>query len=261
MEDLRITFIQTALYWENPAANRKMFEKLFDSITVQSDIIILPEMFTTGFTMNAASGAEAMNGETAQWMCRWAAKKNCVVTGSMIIRGNGKYFNRLLWTKPDGDVETYNKRHLFRLPGEEKVYSSGERKLITKIKGWKICPLICYDLRFPVWSRRTEKEDYDVLLYVANWPNRRINAWRQMLPVRAIENQSYVIGVNRIGTDGNGVEHTGESAVYDFTGEKLSGSATAAEMTETVTLSYEALASFRKSYPFYLDADRFELKK
>ena len=261
MEDLRITIIQTELHWENASANRQMFEKHFENSTPPADIIILPEMFTTGFTMNASANAETMDGETVDWMCNWSEKKNCIITGSIIIKDNSSYFNRLIWMKPDGNFETYDKRHLFRLSGEEKIFAAGEKKLIASAKGWKICPLICYDLRFPVWSRRTSQQDYDVLIYIANWPERRITAWKQLLPARAVENQSYVIGVNRIGRDGNDVLHTGESSVFNFSGEKISKTEPEKESVETISLSYSDLENFRSRHPFHLDADGFELLK
>jgi len=267
MEDLRITIIQTELHWENPSANLKMFGDYLDSIVAHTDIIVLPEMFTTGFTMNASANAEMMNarpdafgGETIEWMKSWSKKKNCIITGSLIIHEDGNYFNRLIWMKPDGNSETYDKRHLFRLSGEEKIFSHGNIKLITTVKGWRICPLVCYDLRFPVWSRRTAEENYDVLIYVANWPERRISAWKQLLPARAIENQSYVVGVNRIGKDGSGVEHPGESAVINYRGEKISSTESNKQSVETISLSYSDLENFRKLHPFHLDADEFELK-
>lgn len=261
MEDLRITIIQTELHWENASANRLMFEKHFEDISQTTDIIVLPEMFTTGFTMNASSNAETMNGETVTWMRNHAQKKNCVITGSIIISEGGKYFNRLIWMKPDGNFESYDKRHLFRLSSEEKIFSQGNKKLIATVNGWKICPMVCYDLRFPVWSRRTVEENYDVLIYSANWPGRRIYAWQQLLPARAIENQAYVAGVNRIGMDGNDVEHPGESAAYNFRGEKISKSEKDKESVETIVLSHSALESFRRLHPFEQDADDFELKQ
>ena len=178
MEELRITIIQTRLHWENPEANRLMFTRHLESIHEQTDIVVLPEMFATGFTMQAAANAETMNGETIAWMKKWAEKKNCVVTGSLIIADDEKYFNRLVWMKPDGNFMAYDKRHLFRLSGEEKFFAGGNKKLIAELNGWKICPMVCYDLRFPVWSRRTKNENYDVLIYLANWPERRIGAWK-----------------------------------------------------------------------------------
>lgn len=234
-----------------------MFSKHFDSIHEETDIIVLPEMFSTGFTMNTAA-AETMNGETVEWLKLETKRKKCVITGSLLIGDGGKYFNRLFWVKPDGNFLTYDKRHLFRLSGEEKVFTAGSKKLIVELNGWKICPLVCYDLRFPVWSRRTTKDDYDVLIYAANWPQKRIAAWNQLLPTRAIENQSYVIGVNRWGRDGNNAEHPGYSAALDFTGKKLNVNESG-EFIETVSLSHSAMDQFRKQFPFHLDADEFKL--
>jgi predicted amidohydrolase len=170
-----------------------------------------------------------------------------------------KFFNRLFWMMPDGKFFTYDKRHLFRLSGEEKIFTAGNKKLIVELKGWKICPMVCYDLRFPVWSRRTAQEDYDVLIYAANWPEKRIAAWNQLLPARAIENQCYVIGVNRWGKDGTGAEHPGFSAAFDFTGKKINEKESG-EFIETVTLSYGALQQFRSHFPFHMDADAFRLE-
>lgn len=214
-------------------------------------------MFSTGFTMNTAV-AETMDGETVQWLKREAQRKKCVITGSLLISDAGKFFNRLFWFKPDGNFLTYDKRHLFRLSGEEKIFTAGNKKLITELNGWKICPLVCYDLRFPVWSR-TAKEDYDVLIYAANWPQKRINAWNLLLPARAVENQSYVIGVNRSGKDGNGAEHPGYSVALDYSGKKISRKESE-KFIETVILSYADLQQFREHYPFYMDADKFRLE-
>jgi len=258
-QDLRITLIQTSLHWENPAANTRMFSNHFDSIKEETDIIVLPEMFSTGFTMNTAV-AETMDGETVKWLKQEAQRKKCIITGSVLIQDGDNYFNRLFWMKPDGQFLTYDKRHLFRLSGEEKIFTAGNKKLIVELNGWKICPLVCYDLRFPVWSRRTAGEDYDVLIYAANWPQKRIAAWNLLLPARAVENQSYVIGVNRWGKDGNNAEHPGNSAAIDFTGNRVSKNESG-EFIETVSLSYAALQQFRSHYPFHLDADTFKLEE
>jgi len=261
LNELYITIVQTDLHWEKPSANKQMCENYFDSIMEPTDIIVLPEMFSTGFTMNAPPNAEEMNGETLMWMKSQAKKKNCVITGSLIIHEGGKYFNRLIWMMPDGTSDWYDKRHLFRLSGEEKIYSHGNEKLISTVKGWKICPLICYDLRFPVWSRRTDKENYDVIVYIANWPDRRISAWKQLLPARAIENQAYVVGVNRIGNDGNGIYHSGESIALNYKGEKISRTKPSEKSIETVSFSNADLELFRNQHKFDLDADDFELKQ
>ncbi len=259
MEDLKITIIQSELHWEDGERNLEMFSEKFSSIKDSTDLIILPEMFTTGFTMNAKACAEEMNGKTISRMQSMAKEKNCVIAGSVIIRENGKSYNRLIWMKPDGTFELYDKRHLFRLAEEHKTYTAGEKKVITEIKGWKICPLICFDLRFPVWSRRTRQEDYDLLIYVANWPERRVHAWRQLLIARAIENQSYVAGVNRIGNDGNAIYHSGHSAVIDFKGEQLNNTKPGEESIETISLSKQSLLDFREAFPFADDADEFKI--
>ena len=259
MNDLRITLIQTSLHWENRDANLRMFSSHFDSIKDETDIIVLPEMFSTGFTMHPGV-AETMEGETLEWLTQESKRKQCIITGSVLILDAGKYFNRLFWMKPDGNFHTNDKRHLFRLSGEEKIFAAGNKKLIVELKGWKICPMVCYDLRFPVWSRRTPQADYDVLIYAANWPQKRINAWNKLLPARAIENQSYVVGVNRWGKDGHNADHPGFSVALDYTGQKLNRNESG-EFIETVSLSYQALQQFREHFPFQLDADEFELGK
>jgi len=257
MEDLRITFIQSALQWEDRDANLDRFSGQIGSITGPTDLILLPEMFATGFSMQAMRLAEKMDGPSVSWMKKLAAEKNCTFCGSLIITENGKFYNRLVWMQPDGSCLTYDKRHLFRLAEEQKTYTPGAKKIIPEIKGWKILPLVCYDLRFPVWSRRTEKENYDLLLYVANWPDRRIKAWNTLLPARAIENQCYVAGLNRTGDDGNAIPHSGHSAAYDPSGDALWKSEPSAEVIQTVTLSAEALQKYRRMFPFDRDADHF----
>jgi omega-amidase len=260
MTDLRITLLQQELFWEDADKNLDLFSKKIHSITAETDLILLPEMFSTGFTMNATGCAEEMNGKTMQWLQSTAKEKKCVITGSIIIKEQNHFYNRLIWMKPSGDFSYYDKRHLFRLAEEQLTYTSGNKKIIAEINGWKICPLVCYDLRFPVWSRRTKTEDYDLLLYVANWPERRIHAWRQLLIARAIENQSYVAGVNRIGNDGHEIYHSGYSTVIDFKGESLINSNPGEAFIDTVLLSKESLLNFRKHFPFANDADEFELK-
>ncbi len=259
MQDLKITLVQSNLHWENIDNNLSMFSEKIASIKEETDIIILPEMFTTGFTMNAKYLADGMQGNGIQWMREQAVKKNCVITGSMIIKEGDKYFNRLIWMTP-GNYEFYDKRHLFSYAGEENTYRRGEKKLIVEYKGWRIHPLVCYDLRFPVWSRRTKKHDYDLLLYVANWPERRVYAWKQLLIARAIENQSYVAGLNRIGNDGNNINHSGESAVIDFKGDQMLDANPAEEFIQTVELSMKNLEEFRKHFAFFQDADEFEIR-
>ncbi len=257
MQDLKVTLVQTALHWESPTANMGMLEEKIWQHHTETDMIVLPEMFTTGFTMNAAKHAEPMNLTTMKWMKQMAAQTNAVVTGSYIVKEQNQYFNRLVWMQPTGVYQYYDKRHLFRMASENEVYSFGTKKIITEIKGWKICPLICYDLRFPVWSRNV-KNEYDVLLYVANWPTARIIAWDTLLKARAIENISYVVGVNRIGNDGNEVNYLGNSTVIDFKGESLFYKSND-EIVHTHTLHYDSLVAFRNKFPADLDADVFTM--
>ena len=269
MADLKITLVQSELYWENIDKNLDMFARKIISIGDTTDLIILPEMFSTGFTMNAEACAEEMNGKTIEWLKSIAKEKNCVVTGSVIIKdkalssmkkvGDEAFYNRLIWMKPDGTFQHYDKRHLFSLANEQLTYTAGDKKIITEIKGWKICPLICYDLRFPVWSRRTKEQDYDLLLYVANWPERRIYAWKQLLVARAIENQSFVAGVNRVGNDVNDIHHTGYSCVIDYRGDHLSKTKPDEESIDTVSLNKKLLLDFRKQFAFGDDRDEFRI--
>lgn len=260
MNDLKVTLIQSNLFWENKEKNLDQFSRKIDAITEPTDLIILPEMFSTGFSMNPKKLSEGMNGETVSWMKERARAKKCVVAGSFICEESGNFYNRLLWVNPDGSYSKYDKRHLFSMGDEHNHYAAGEEKLIVKIKDWKICPLICYDLRFPVWARNTHESFYDVLIYVANWPERRSHPWKTLLLARAIENQAYVIGVNRIGADGNAITHSGDSAVINPKGEIISTTKANEEATETVALSYTELAEFRKQFPVMQDADKFELK-
>lgn len=262
MQDLKITIIQSNLHWENMEANLEMFSEKISSVKERTDLIVLPEMFSTGFTMNAKKHAETMSGKAVQWMKDRAKEKNCVVAGSVIIEENKKFYNRLLWMLPNGKFKTYDKRHLFRYANEQKYYAPGQKKLIVELKGWKICPLICYDLRFPVWIRNKTprgKMDYDLILFVANWPERRNHPWKTLLMARAMENQCYVAGVNRVGNDGNNVYHSGDSAVINFKGEVISKTSPHEEAVETVTLSKKELDGWRKSFPAWMDADKFKL--
>ncbi len=260
MEDLKITLIQSGLFWENKEKNLEQFSKKIADIKEATDLIILPEMFSTGFSMKPKNLAEGMNGQTVEWMKEQAHKKNCVLTGSFICEEGGHFFNRLLWVHPNGTYSKYDKRHLFSMGDEHNHYSAGEEKLVVKLKDWKICPLICYDLRFPVWARNTKDASYDVLIYVANWPERRAYPWKTLLLARAIENQSYVIGSNRVGPDGNDISHSGDSAVINAKGEIISKIKPHEEVSETVTLSYSELEEFRKAFPAIQDADSFEIK-
>ena len=254
--DLKITLVQSELIWENASANRELFSKKFQTFEGETDLIVLPEMFTTGFSMNAKKLAEPNDGESLNWMISEARKHNCALTGSVIISENDKFYNRLFFVLPDGTYEKYDKKHTFTLAKENETYTAGKERLIVNYKGWKICPLICYDLRFPVWSRNTE--DYDVLIYVANWPKVRTVAWDTLLRARAIENMSYCVGVNRVGFDGNDHEYVGHSAVYDVLGKQVSPSAFD-EFIETVTLSKEHIESNRKHLQFLNDRDKFTL--
>lgn len=258
MKDLKVTTIQSKLHWKNIDANLKMFTKFISPIKKNStDIIVLPEMFTTGFIMTPEGNSEKSGGKTMQWMAEQAKKKNCVLTGSIILQKANKYYNTLVWMKADGKYKTYDKKHLFGLGGEDKVYSAGKKKLIVELKGWRICPMICYDLRFPVWCRNNN--DYDVLIFVANWPDKRVVAWRNLLKARAIENQSYVIGVNRIGKDGDGVLCSGYSAVIDTLGEQISNTKAHRTSVESVKLSATHFKLMRRGLPFLKDGDRFSL--
>lgn len=216
---MKIAIFQTKLAWENPAVNRKFIEEYFLNEDEPFDLFILPEMFTSGFTMNPSAVAEPMDGETMTWLKGLAKAKNCAITGSLVIKENGNFYNRMVFIFPSGEVQFYNKRHLFTLAGEEKVYTKGTEKVIVNYNNWNICLQICYDLRFPVFVRNVE--NYDVILYVANWPNPRINAWDSLLKARAIENMCYTIGVNRIGEDANQLEYPGHSQVIDFLGNNM----------------------------------------
>lgn len=267
MNNLKISIIQTALHWENKEKNLLMFSQKINEIIESTDIIILPEMFTTGFSMNPNKFAEPMNGLTVNWMKAKAKEKMCVIVGSFICEENGKFYNRLVWISPDGNCKAYDKRHLFRMANEDKYYSAGEKKIIVELKGWKICPLVCYDLRFPVWSRNKQEinsneitnYEYDLLIYVANWPEIRSYPWKTLLLARAIENQSFVVGLNRVGNDGNEVYHSGDSAVINAKGVVMSKTMAHEESTETITLNYSELIAFRKLFPAMLDADSFEI--
>jgi predicted amidohydrolase len=252
---MKIALIQSDLQWENPLANRNNFESKIKTID-DVEIIVLPEMFSTGFTMNASAVAETMQGETVNWMQSLAKQRNCAITGSLIIVENNQYYNRMLFVFPDGEIKHYDKRHLFSLAGENKFYSSGTKKIIVEYLGWKICLQICYDLRFPVFARNVE--NYDLLLYVANWPKVRTNAWDALLKARAIENLSYAVGVNRIGLDIHNYEHTGHSQAVDFLGNYI------LEPQETegvfiVDLDKNAMLETRKKLDFLSDKDSFEI--
>lgn len=257
MQDLTITIIQTDLYWESATANLAMLEEKIASIATPTDLIILPEMFNTGFTMNVKAVAEPMNLLTFKWMKQQAKQTKAVITGSFIVNDNGQFYNRLIWMRPDGTFETYDKRHLFRMGDEHLSFEGGTKRLIVTLKGWKICPLICYDLRFPVWSRNVNQA-YDLVIYVANWPAVRAKVWDTLLQARAIENQAYCIGVNRVGNDGMNLSYAGNSALIDYKGNAQFYESQL-ETVYTTTLNKQALVDFRTKFPAYLDADNFEI--
>ncbi len=265
---MRISIVQSSLHWENPEANRAMFAEKLASLSGQTDLVVLPEMFTTGFSMNADALAEPMNGPTMDWMRSISRDLNAAVTGSFICSEDGNFFNRLVFMRPDGQFEHYDKKHLFSMATENEHFAAGQKRLTVEWRGWRICPLICYDLRFPVWSRNTHTPDpspngagrYDLLIYVANWPNRRAHHWRSLLTARAIENQSFVVGVNIAGEDGNGFEYSGDSTIIDFSGQPIVQIPDGKEEIATVELSLEDLKAYRQQLPFLADGDLFEFK-
>ena len=256
---LHVAIIQADLVWENPNQNRENFTKKIEEITQDVDLIVLPEMFTSGFTMTPEHIAETEEGETIIWMKKMAFQKQAAIVGSVAIKDNNHYYNRLFFVHPNGLVDTYDKKHTFTLAGEDKVYKRGNSKVIVDYKGFKIQPLICYDLRFPVWSR-IAKEDYDVLIYVANWPKIRVHAWNTLLQARAIENMSYCIGVNRVGLDANNYEYSGHSAVYDALGKKLSNIQPNIEGVEIIVLNKKHIDDVRSKLRFLDDKDSFSLE-
>lgn len=267
MSTFTCTVIQTNLHWENKLANLEMLENKINSIQEKTEVVILPEMFSTGFSMRPEELAETMDGSTVQWMKRVAAAKRIILTGSIIVEEEGNYYNRLIWMLPNGQFGIYDKRHLFSFAGEDQHYSPGNKRLIASVKGWKVNLQICYDLRFPVWSRQQTQPysddgsggpEYDVLVYVANWPERRNHAWKSLLTARAIENQCYVIGVNRTGPDGNGIYHSGDSLVIDPLGEIVYHKADKEDIF-TISLTKERLKEIRDKFPFWKDGDPFLL--
>ncbi len=260
MPTLSFTLIQTKLFWEDRDANLGMLEKKIMAIQDRTEIVVLPEMFSTGFSMNPKKLAEQMDGVTVNWMKKIAATKKIILTGSVIIEEDGHYYNRLLWVLPDGNLGHYDKRHRFAYAGENGEYTAGHKRLIAQVKGWKINLQVCYDLRFPVWARQHSNEtpEYDVLLYVANWPERRANAWKILLTARAIENQCYVVGVNRVGDDGNKIYHSGESMVIDPLGTTLYHKKDEEDIF-TIVLERNALQEVREKFPFWKDADNFKI--
>jgi len=258
MSDLKIALLQVAMHWEDKSSNLELYENWFDQ-SENADIYVLPEMFHTGFSMRPDQFAESWMGATRDWLIQQSKKLNGAITGSFIVQEDGNFYNRLFWVQPDGVIYHYDKKHLFSLAGEEKVYAPGAKRLVVNYKGWKICPLICYDLRFPVWSRNRMLSDgspeYDILLYVANWPERRSFPWKHLLIARAIENQAYVAGVNRVGEDGNGVMHSGDSAIHHPDGSDIARAKPKAEQWLYAQLSKKDLQAFRQRFQFLKDQD------
>lgn len=255
--ELSISILQPDLHWENPEENRANLGRAILSIESATDLVVLPEMFTTGFSMNASQLAEEQEGVTLDWMREMADATSAAITGSIIVKENRNFYNRLYFVFPDGSYDWYDKKHTFTLAGEHRTYTAGQKRLIVDFHGWKICPLICYDLRFPVWARNTE--DYDLLVYVANWPEKRVVAWDALLRARAIENMSYCVGVNRVGLDGNDHNYVGHSAVYNVLGDQISRVDYEKEFLETVTLSKEHISDTRRHLQFLNDRDAFNL--
>jgi len=262
MSSLSVGVIQSSLHWEDKSANLQMFEGKINSIKEATELVILPEMFNTGFSMQPEKLAEPMDGPTIQWMKAIAKKKNVILAGSLIIKDGDDYFNRLIWMLPSGQYGWYDKRHRFAYAGEDKQFAAGEKRLIASVNGWKIQLLVCYDLRFPVWARQQpsngEGFEYDVLVYVANWPDRRIHAWRTLLQARAIENQCYVIGCNRVGEDGNNICYNGSSMIVGPLGEILYEKKEDEDII-TYKLQKEKLVEVRTGFPFWKDADSFQI--
>lgn len=257
MSVLKITTFQAYLFWENIEKNLQNLALRLSSIREKTDLIVLPEMFNTGFSMNTAALAEEMNGPTMQWMHQQARKFECVVTGSLMIKDKSKFYNRLIWMRQDGTFEKYDKRHLFGMGKEDDFYTPGKDKLIVELNDWRICPVICYDLRFPVWLRNTAPE-YDLLLIVANWPERRSLHWRTLIPARAVENLSYVVGVNRVGHDGNEIYHSGDSMCIDPNGKTVYYKPNDEDLY-TFSISKDEVIKARRLFPFLNDADKFQL--
>lgn len=256
METIRITAVQSILHWKDIEANLAMFDQKLNGLKGQTDLVILPEMFTTGFSMEPADVAEKMEGRSIKWMHDKAKEINAVVTGSLILEEDGHYFNRVIWMRPDGTFDQYDKRHLFTLAGEHEVFTPGKNKLVTEWKGWEICPLVCYDLRFPVWSRNAEK--FDLLIYIANWPEKRSHHWRSLLMARAIENQCFVAAVNRIGVDGAGLNYIGDTSIIDYSGQLILQASTV-EGVFTCAISKAPMEDYRAKLRFLPDQDKFQI--
>jgi len=257
-EILNISVFQFDIIWENPVANRAKIDDWLEKISRKSDVIFLPEMFTTGFSMNVAELAESMDGETIRWMKQSSADHHCALSGSLIIREGDRFFNRLLFVQPSGEIQFYDKRHLFTMANEESHFQRGNERLIVDYKGWRICPLICYDLRFPVWARN--RNEYDILVYSANWPQARNEVWNTLLKARAIENQSYVVGANRVGVDGSLISYMGNSQLIDPKGHILASIGDHHKGVVSAGFSYTELMQFRNTFPVLNDADHFTIQ-
>lgn len=263
MQDLNVAIIQSDLVWEDTKANIQKFDKKLDEIPPETDLIILPELFNTGFSIKSDKNAQPQDGEAFQWLKQKAAQKDLCITGSIFIKTDDQLFNRLYWMQPNGEFVTYNKRHLFRFGGEQKIVTSGHKRVIVDLKGWKILPQICYDLRFPVWSKNrfiNGSHEYDLLFYVANWPVARNFAWKSLLIARAIENQSFCIGVNRVGIDGYGNQHSGDSMILNPQGQIMAECKPFSEEIIASTLCYNELTDYRKAFPVGMDWDEFDVK-
>jgi len=255
---LRVHLVQSPLVWENPEANRAQFSELFSTMILRGSVVVLPEMFSTGFSMHPQQHAEAPDGPTVQWMLQEAANRGCILTGSLMTQEEGQFYNRLYWVQPNGQLFTYNKRHLFGMAGEDQVYTAGNKRVVVQVNGWRIALAICYDLRFPVWLRQKNDAEYDVLLVTANWPERRADAWNTLLKARAIENQCFVLGVNRCGEDGNGLQYRGDTQIIDPAGVILANAGAVAQVV-SLDLQAEQLQQTRQALPFLRDKDDFML--
>ncbi|MCV9388097.1 amidohydrolase [Reichenbachiella ulvae] len=262
MQDLKIAIIQSELYWENIDGNLAMFEEKVWGISEAVDLILLPEMFNTGFTMNPQPLAEVPGLKTQKWMLQMASQTKALVGGSYMVRQGENFYNRFVFAFPDGKMQHYDKRHLFSLAKEENYFNAGQKRLIVEYKGWKICPMVCYDLRFPVWARNQINDgacDYDLLIYAANWPEARIQAWDTLLQARAIENQAYVAGINRVGKDGNDYPYVGHSAIYDYAGTTMQFLGDEEDVI-IQSINKEALEQFRERFAFLQDGDQFDIQ-
>lgn len=263
MENLNLCMLQMDLAWQDPARNRALAEEMLAGQKGKHDLIVLPEMFNTGFSMEPAHLAESMEGETVVWMQKMATEMDSVLAGSLIIEENGNHYNRFVVVTGNGVATHYDKRHLFRMAGEHQVFTMGHRLQAFSLKGWRICPQVCYDLRFPVWTRNHVEADgrmwYDLVLYVANWPEARVSHWNALLKARAIENQAYCAGVNRVGEDGNGIVYSGDSAIVDYLGAEVDHAFRQARLLVT-SLEWEPLRAYREKFPAWGDADAYELK-